>query len=718
MFINGIKYVAIDQKVQAFKFGLSTGRFRNLISFHGKPEDIHRFKAAVIYALAGLEDESIVQAILYLSDDNGDHWIIDRSRSRSKFFKNKKEILAGGEQALKRSLLEWNSGERSVDDAAMVEMVDLQFLQSEWIGQKTIVGQELERDELYVRVQQRLRQEIDYLRRFLQVESDTDLVTLKLFLDNAWPAFQDLQNHEEQLKTLAKDFSLDSMVDATDIVRLEEEVQVIRKLASVAAPLLDPGKSPLVMKERYQKVEQDIEALSAKLGFKDIPKFHEDVDWARLIGLLARYQAFERLEQAYRKMVTRAENSLKPVLGHYIDAMRGFLRQDRRILTELEKSLDLVTQCVVQADQPQELPKKGIRSLLDRFSEVREPNPVMSDEQREEILGTSRESVNAILRILGEMHSNYEIASQRYEEGFDEIFHRHEKIIKELAVTKDMWLKSAKSLNIDPNSSIRNLLSMISELSQLINLDQERQNLRRMIADYRGSLRQVEDQLQIWYRLTGSQKTLDLSQPSILLREAKIILSYREQKEKLLEKNLKHKLRLEAFQAVEQRQRSQLLEAERRWKEAFSYLGKSEAFSHKQDWSQFFIVGLQVRALSDLIDRFQSGSKAKELLKNLSLDVPLTIFNIPRHAQGEKRRNLLLNCLESASPHGHAIILNPEPQLAENLQSLGIISAQEVDLTKKKVEAPKPAHESEALVLSERARAALELFKGKNQRSF
>lgn len=719
MFINGIKYIGSDQKAYAYKFGLSTGRYRNLICFHGSLESIHQFRAAIFYGLTGHEDDTITQTILYLSDDNGDHWIVDRSRQRLRILKNKNLVEAGAESMLKRALLEWDPAELP-DDAALIEWIELQRYREQWVGQKRLLGSlDSGYDDFVKKIRQKLQNELQSLQAFLGLQAELDLNSLKSFCDLGWEPYCELEYLKQQLSSLNQDFRGHHLAHPEDIHRLENEVKLIRKLGATAGPLLDPGQSPLVLRERFQSVETALQELMTKLDLESIPKVESTADLERLIPILARYQVYEKLEQAYRKVVARADNSVRPVLGHYVDSMRSFLRQDRKILGELEGCLERVQQSarhLAEESEPQ-APRHGLARLFER---MREPPPQVSSApakpQRDELLQQSRQAVNTILQRLGELHSNFDMASQRFDEGLNEVDERHEKVVKELGAVKDTWLKSAKSMEVDPNISLKNLLQLIADYARLLRLEQERQQLRDQLFDYRSRLHDIEAQIGEWYRLTGSQKAAEFSQPSMLLREAKVILSYRDKKEKQLEKLSKNKLRAEAFHSMEAQLRDRLAQAQRGWRDALAIFDLADQDPRQKDWKQFFSTAFQVRSCIELVDRFQSGQPAWEYFANLSLETPLTVFQMPKRLGGEHGRNQLIGDLENASPHGHALLLVQDPLLADILQGMGIACAQQVaKSTNKPAEgADKQEGRQRPAVLSERARAALELFKARN----
>ena len=87
MFINGVKFVKSDQSIHAYKFALASGRYRNLVCFYAGSEEVSLFQSALMFALYARSCEEIKQAIVYFSDDNGDHWIIDRRLDQVKIFK-------------------------------------------------------------------------------------------------------------------------------------------------------------------------------------------------------------------------------------------------------------------------------------------------------------------------------------------------------------------------------------------------------------------------------------------------------------------------------------------------------------------------------------------------------------------------------------------------------------------------------------------------------
>ena len=114
-------------------------------------------------------------------------------------------------------------------------------------------------------------------------------------------------------------------------------MRTLDELASNAQLLLDPAHSPTALRSRYQQLEHEISDLLETLGLESIPKFDENVDWSKLIALLTRYQAFQRLEHAYRHILEKIDRSSRPVLEKYLDSMGEFVKKDRQMLLEARK---------------------------------------------------------------------------------------------------------------------------------------------------------------------------------------------------------------------------------------------------------------------------------------------------------------------------------------------------------------------------------------------
>src|SRR5690606_35310064 len=104
-----------------------------------------------------------------------------------------------------------------------------------------------------------------------------------------------------QRRTLLASSSSLEAIDPSSIERLQREVEIVEELDVIAKPLLTPGVSVKVLKEKLLKTEEELSKGLAKSNLRSLPVNNQSFAWHKLASALSKLEAYEQLIQASEK---------------------------------------------------------------------------------------------------------------------------------------------------------------------------------------------------------------------------------------------------------------------------------------------------------------------------------------------------------------------------------------------------------------------------------
>lgn len=738
MYLNGLKLVRQDGETLAYKFTSPGGRFRSILALQARPDQLVLIRRAIITVLSDSPPELLRQVILYCSDDQGDNWIIERGSNRQRIWRNRDEIPFETGFAKLRLALSGLDFRQVKQDAecheklALSDLVQIAQLRREnghFLAELTPEDQSSE-DRIFTnQLHQSLASELSFITDFLQLDEKPELSRLVQLAPGLSQMIHQSEFIRQQLQQVNPTRTATAEVRLDQLTKLKEELRILHHLETLYEELHQPGRSPGVLKDRLQQIEDRIEFLC-----QDLPLSHKltkiaDVDWDRFMQILVRFKSYEQLERYFRLTVNRAENRYQPIADHYFDCIEDFIRSDRKILGELEQALCSLTEYSQQSQtRKAEVPPSGWLRRLDQWFDRQQADQTSGshaqdgeDEACDPLLENSRSIVNQTLRLLGKLHSDAELSKQANDESLREIQFKLEKVTREYGKARDLWLKTAKALHLDPQMSLKSGMMLMQKIGELLRLQSEKVELTNSLNHYRSQLSLAREHLRTWYQVTGSAKDASLEQPSILLRELKTIVSYRNEKkqqlDKLQQQQFQHQSQSNQMRGIVQLQR----DLNYRWQQHFQVLGYVAPEIDNRNIKKLAAAIIKIASLHEVLKHQTPPVQWDEFVANLSVDIPLTIVHTLFDGSSREQKQEFVSALRQVSSHACMLLLIHEQDLLQPLREAGISVATEVDLTKAnrtgavakpKLE-PAPGQESRKII-SERAAAALELFKARN----
>ena len=111
------------------------------------------------------------------------------------------------------------------------------------------------------------------------------------------------------------------------------------------------------------------------------------------------------------------------------------------------------------------------------------------------------------------------------------------RLEKECATAHTEWLEMAHLTGLGSEGAdfrVEQLVELLLNRIELIKLEEEKEELREKMRDRLARFETLERLIIEWRQLTNSQKAADLSHPGIILGEARSIIRYREEKQRVV----------------------------------------------------------------------------------------------------------------------------------------------------------------------------------------
>jgi hypothetical protein len=717
MFIEGMKIILQDGDTpRVWRFRNDQGAHRNICVLHASDDEQQLFMAALRWGFGGPRDPRIKAAMIHLTDNDGDAWVLDRSVDQLRAYKNRQVFDGRSENCLKEILKDYlpADAQDAVSLSDVLREFDLQFdgnsLQAKPRSAGRVRKSAFERQG---------RERADDIRQNLQALLNLEQLPSRMQIEQLLQNGEAIMRRSLALRQQARDISGATthlnQVDTSLGARLEQELKQLEQIQETAAPLLDPARSPKVLKERLTEVEQELLNLSSSLELKTMPAPDADIDWSLILQTLTRYLAYEKLEKAARKSVQDARALVKPAYDEYRTSVSRFLQIDRDLIRELEQCLAEIADGVRRAEGDESGRKDGLAVKLNKLlgwqaKDGEQPGqPIPSAAQQ---LDQARSAVNLCLNQIGKLYADLEAHAELHDQKLQDLDDRYEKVVTEYGKAREQWLMVSRKAQLPAETSLRSLINYINNYNKITLLSQKKARLEEELATWRVQVKNLGRLLEEWRTHTGSQKSLALDNIHLILAEARGVLQYVAKKRNQLEKIRSIESKQEAFRQLRERIEQDFTHLGARWKKLAGQIGFGELAMPTEQWGRIYASGIEWLALDRLLVEDSKVLKNEQIFAAEALDHPLLSLHWKTGAQGNKARLALLQQLEHADDGGFVLLLTDDSILVEMIQKMGVNLG-----TRSAAKTPQPQAVSQPVpqpavktVMSEKAKAALEVF--------
>ena len=671
MLLNALRYrTTASDEFQVWKFNPGRSQFSNLLCFQGSSKEASCILAALQYALSGKTSSAIKEVAVQISDDAGDTWVIERSESKLRYLKNGK-TYAGGDAAktLAMSLfdLELEPDSSQVSSKGIVQPYSLNTDHNDFnalpldaapIGFRKIKSMaEVKCTDLVEKIAQKLGcSDITDQKTAERLLSETE----GLFFTNA-----EILKQKRQLLAQAK--SLDE-IDLNTMDRLQHEVELIQEIGKAAAPLTEPGQTPKYLKEKLQKIDQQLADELKACGLTAVPLTKEPIAWTKLAKARCKLEAYEKLIEASESTLDFAQSKLESVHQDYIETVESLLSSDSQITAELESCLATLN---LQLSAINTSPAKS--TLGDSIARFIKPSAGVpeSTEQVEGRLESSRMAVDFALARLGELHASVAQASDDHEVWKQKLEDRQEELIEKYGKIKSHWSAQATASQLPEATDLKELINIMGRHSQLVELWNQKQHFRRVYTERKSQLEHLEKLVLEHRQVTGSQKETLLTTQSLLISEAQGILRYQQKKEKQLSKLREYAEHIRAYNVLKTNILSRDQAVQNQWQGIFQGLGLTEVDPCHAGWRDAYDCGRQLKSWSAIRSECERPLSNNDIFAAEAASAPLNVYLMKETNLANKLRLKLLQLLEDKEQNRQILLLVADPVLAEMLVKSG-----------------------------------------------
>lgn len=715
MIISAIKYkIHNNPNPYSFRFSRSTTKCRNILCHFDNKENIDDFSSAIYFALQNKISSRISEVSLYLTDGAGDTWIIDKKDSNTKYLKNGKIIEGNVNETLLAALLDFDTLTNSfkIEEPTLYktyeiieESGNLAAYNQENIDRGDISFKKLIKDRIEDHTQACL-ETLDLLKSL----DESTIISLSENLEPLYNKWLQVQNISTKLST-AKEGDPDG--DISLIPKLCEEIHLITQIKSHADPLLNPQESPSIINDKLVQVEDRLEKYCERHKVTILPLSDQEIEWEKLLTILSKLKALETLLSATNKTNEELRGKVDQIFEDYLISLEEMLKCDQKITSELEKSLDYLTFKLREEQSPETEEQydmlKGIKQIF--LPKPQDNKPLLEYIETTNDLENSKMNIDYALNCLTELHTSLIDAKSIYSASLSDLDSNISKLRAEGMKLKEIWVAITEKYNIPKIKTIKALLNLIKDYGAIHSLCNERKQLRSKLAEYKKKIEKLKELITTWRKINQSQKNTALDRTSLLLTEARGIISYYEPKCNQLQRLIDSKEKISAKKAIKDKLEEELGEIEKDWSQIFTDRRIENIEIKAINWSHFFEEAKKIASLQVLLNESDKPLINNEIFSPEALDTPLTIYRWNMINITNKARLQFLKHMEEAPPTGLALLLTSDPTLNEMTIKGQFSHSIKAETVQKKVKKQVKKEPVKKPILSPKAQAALQILR-------
>ena len=683
-----------EQDWQSWKFTHASGRLRAYLAVTASRQVLKQVSAALDYALTGTPSPLLHEVALQLGDHGGHTWLIQRRGKETRIAKDGALCAAAdAERDLAEACLDGQltqaSSPWSANERLTVGHFDIRSQSPDGDDQAGLLR--LMRLGAPVSPEASLKAAAEAqitavagacAQRFAcpALATAKNLASLGRKLDPLRLRYSELCRQYNELKGEAQGLL---GKDGNQCSSLMQEVELLDQLAAAAEPLLQPGVSLKALQSDLAKVTAERAELRHQLGLSSEQQTMA-VDFHAAISGLSHIEAQARLIQAMGKARQQVAEQIEPLFRRYLEVAAGGLTGDQQTQAELASCLASLTARLKQKahlQQVESLHADKQKTWFDRFKSRSETPGAQFEEtplEREVTdLETAHMAITYTLGRLSELKENLALVDKKHDAALATIDATYEQLVQGFGTLKQRWQVLAGQSHLAEDIDLNNLLKLAAGHGTLTELEAKHHACGDKLQRFHTALNQVERLLLDWRKATGSQKTVDLSSPAILLSEVSSLLRYRETKRQRLTliKDQAVAAKAAAGMLAMLKKRRQAIASE--WTAAFAAAGVPALEIHDEAVSELCSSAQLIDALTSVR---HTASKAKPAglftgaahATHPTEAFALTVYHWDEEHTQAKERLAFLAALEQATEDTLHVLLLADESLAMALAPAGL----------------------------------------------
>ncbi len=553
-----------------------------------------------------------------------------------------------------------------------------------------------------------------------------------------------------------------SLEDQKRLDSLLPEIELIDKIKSLAMPLLDPSDGISAIQDRLRAIEHELSLRLASSGTQTLPELTHPVlnrEWRKALRPLAQYQASKALLEQWRATLDSTRDELDPLVAEHLHSVEESIRRDSELSSELEASIQFLrlkmapVPSSIAAFQPVQQPaarnanqqspnSKGgvVHQVVNTwFDKLRDSiqgaqplsQPATSVQRPQEfpprayleMLEATEVAVTSTTKRLEVMQSHLEAIRSEIDGQRDSLANTLSRIEVQCQEANRTWLEVAKEAGIGQEAAdfqVDQLIDLLLNRFELLKLQEERDELRAKLQDRLSRFDALERLIVDWRHLTDSQKALDLSHPGIVISEARSIIRYREEKNRVAERlrQLRERGKSAFSQLARMEENARKLEND--WQAVLRANALPSISPADPRWPATIDAARRIISLQQLISEFERSCEVSErkkartaLEEEVSREAagrPVQIHVWRINSPTEEDREHFLRFAREQSSGALLVVLTEDTTLAAQMFHQGSGRAIEIKQQSARIPAARPVNQSrteQAPLLNTKARQAL-----------
>lgn len=690
MQINAVKFrTSQNEDPITYKFSQSNGKFANFQCISGPRELLKNISGAIEYALSGRTAVTMFDTVVQTSDHAGNTWIVHRTPTKVRIVRNGTELPESNISSLYAAFFEHldevdgpaDAGQKFSLNRKKVVFSNGRMLAMDPDGNEA-PGADV-RGVLEEQIASLTQACIEHTG--LQDLADPGkLIRLTQAIEPVYASYREVCN---QYKTFKEQKPEDPDAHVAEIAALEMQLEIIRDLEPVAEKYLGPNHIPGKTSDDLAAIDSQIAELKSALGLTEIGDKTIIRDFRKPVEAIARLEMFAKLVRSSQGARKYCEQKIEPLYKKYLEFADRNLASNRQIAAELESCLStLALRLKVEAPQQRES-GQSLKTWFEKFkSRAGQDEAVTTGGgSAQNDFDTARLAIEYAVTQLNEMAGHLKVAVTRHDSALTSIDDAHEALVAQYNQLKEHWIATSRATGIPSDIDSSQMIRIIVAHGRLAALLEKRNELVSARKQQESDLMQIEDLVVRWRQVTGSQKSLDLSTAAIVIREARDILRYKEQRTRRLQQLRDSKATAGAGMAVlnHLKERREALVAQ--WEQAFAEAGmEAPAINDKFNRELIKRAGL-VRGLTLAWASTPGIDPGVAAFGRQSAQVALSLYDCSALTLDHSARLEFLRAVEAAEGGELRLLLVSDEQLSSLIAALSIGTATRV------VQAPAPA---------------------------
>ena len=676
MQINAIKFrLTQNDEPITYKFSQSSGKFANFQSVSGTPGLLANLRAALEFSLTGKINQPIYDTVLQASDNAGQTWIVHRTLSKVRIVKNGTELNENQLHELHAAFLDYKDDH----DASVNESFSIASKKTHLQDGKLVALDANAAVESGADVRSILEEQIAAITGacventgLKDLVDPSIMIRLTQKIEPIYGSFREVCSQYRNLKEAKKS---DITSNADEIRSLQAQVEIIKELEAVAGKFLAPNFALNKSSEDLAIIDSKIAEMANALNIQNIESSALIKDFRKPIEALARLEMFAKLVRASQGSRKYCEQKIEPNYKKYIAFADRNLANNRQIAAELESCLSTLALRLRTEANSHKDNSQSLKTWFEKFKKGSDEPQQQQNNNAQNDFDTARLAIEYAINQLNEMASHLKLAVNQNESALNAVDESHESLVAQYNQLKTHWLATANAVGIPTDIDSTHMIKIIVAHGRLASLIEKRNQLATANKQQETDLMQIEDFIIRWRSASGSQKSLDLSSPAIVLREARDIIRYREARVRRLEQLQETAQAKSSNKSIIDHLKARREEIVTEWEEAFASFGM-EAPSISDKYNREFLKRASiVRGLALAWSSSPGAEPGEALFSDVSPSTGLVVIDTSEMKFEHRDRLDLLNQIEKAEGHELRLLLISDEQLASLVSAMSIGTA-------------------------------------------